>query len=224
MDVEKKVEEKKLSSILNSIQIALDGYDDIFSDFDPSPYNHRLLSDDFIKEIQKRYIETRKGDFEVRFSLPQIARDPKIEALIKKRFKEYFFSQIKEINSQIESKQRMGIVRVAMGFLLLSIELVGRLYGMGPNFIFDLLTVIIVPAGWYSMYSGLEFIFDHPQKMVEQRKFLKKFHDAIYLFVSEEDLVSSIETTSDQRPLEIFLTEKGEKAQTSEVKKETEKK
>src|SRR3989338_8032949 len=47
-ELARKIEDGKLSSILNSIQIALDHYDDIFSDFDPSPFNQRMLSDDFL--------------------------------------------------------------------------------------------------------------------------------------------------------------------------------
>lgn len=66
-ELAKKVEDGRLSSILNSIQIALDHYDDIFSDFDPSPFSQRMLSDDFLKEMQKRYIETKKGSLKYGF-------------------------------------------------------------------------------------------------------------------------------------------------------------
>lgn len=206
---ETKVEEKKLSSIINSIQIALDGYDDIFSDFDPSPYGQRILSDDFIKEMQKRYIETKKGDFEVRFSLPAAFRDSKTETTIKKRLKDYFHSQMKEIESEIQKHRGMGIMRFAAGFVLLSVELLIRLY-LAQQLGLELLGVILVPAGWFLMYSGLEQIFDSPYKFKDQQRFARKFHNAIYLFVSEEDVVKNIETTSDQKPLGIFVQEGGQ--------------
>jgi hypothetical protein len=63
----------------------------------------------------------------------------------------------------------------------------------------------MVPAGWFMMYSGLEHLFDYPQKIADQRRFVRKFHEAIYLFVAEEELVKNIETTSDQKPLELFI-------------------
>lgn len=207
MELEKKVEDKRLSSVLNSIQIALDGYDDIFSDFDPSPYSQRVLSDDFVKEIQKRYIETKKGDFEVRFSLPVKLRNPKTEALIKKRLKEYFTAQYKEVENELEKKKRTGILKFVIGFLLLAGEVINRFYTKN-DILFDILSVLFVPAGWYGMFSGLESFFDLPQRYSDQKRFLKKFRDAIYLFVSEEAVVKSIETTSDQTPLEIFMQDK----------------
>jgi len=204
MEMEKKVEDNRFSSVLNSIQIALDGYDDIFSDFDPSPYNHRVLSDDFIKEIQKRYVETKKGDFEVRFSLPEKSRNPKIESLIKKRFKEYFTIQLKAMEEEVEQKKRIGALKFVIGFFLLAGEVVNRFYTQS-DIIFDILSVLFVPAGWYGMFSGLESFFDMPQKTKDQRRFLRKFRDANYLFVSEEEAVRHIESTSDQKPLEVFM-------------------
>jgi hypothetical protein len=204
MEMEKKVDDKRLSSVLNSIQIALDGYDDIFSDFDPSPYSQRILSDDFIKEIQKRYIETKKGDFEVRFSLPDKLRDQKTESLIKKRLKEYFTAQLKEMENEIERKKQSGMIKFAIGFLLLAGEVINRFYTKN-DIVFDILSVLLVPAGWYGMFSGLESFFDLPQRTHDQRRFMRKFRDAIYLFVSEETVVKHIESTSDQKPLEVFM-------------------
>ena len=51
---------KTLKRILSSVHIALDDYDDIFSDFDISPYNQRALSKDFLDELK-----TRVGDGKV---------------------------------------------------------------------------------------------------------------------------------------------------------------
>ena len=205
-ELARKIEDGKLSSILNSIQIALDHYDDIFSDFDPSPFNQRMLSDDFLKEMQKRYIETKKGDFEIRFSLPASLRDAKIEGLIKKRLKDYFHKQIKDVEVEVEKRQNSGIQRVGFGFVVLAIELLMNIYGF-TKFPLNFLGVILVPAGWFGMYSGFEMFFDQPQKLIEQKKFYKKFHDAIYLFMSEEEILHNIETTSDQKPLDIVIKE-----------------
>ncbi len=41
-----KKEKQKAGSFINLVDIALDGYDDIFSDFDSSPYSRRTLSMD----------------------------------------------------------------------------------------------------------------------------------------------------------------------------------
>jgi hypothetical protein len=92
MPAEKKDDER---ASLREITIQLDVYDDIFSDFDPRPYQERELSEDFLKEIQRRYLEDNRGRFEIHFTIPSSERDTKEEALIKKRLREHFLSMAK---------------------------------------------------------------------------------------------------------------------------------
>ena len=72
---------------LREITIQLDTYDDIFSDFDPRPYSSRALSEDFIKEIKRHYMEDKRGRFEVHFTIPASERNIGDEGLIKKRLR-----------------------------------------------------------------------------------------------------------------------------------------
>jgi len=46
---------------LKEIAIVIDTWDDVFSDFDPSPLNERTVSGDFVEELKKRYRETQRG-------------------------------------------------------------------------------------------------------------------------------------------------------------------
>ncbi len=172
---------------ISSIVIALDDYNDIFSDFDMSPYQHRLLSDDFLKEIQKRYMESKKGDIEVKLSLPEKLRDPKLEGIIKKRIREYFNLQVKETDSAIKKRRITGMVYLVIGFFLLAVE-----YQLAePGFAETLpraLGILLLPAGWFSMWNGLDLLIQIPEKIAEQRKLYTKFAKADYVFVSEEEL------------------------------------
>jgi hypothetical protein len=60
-----------VTEVLKTTQVALDNYDDIFSDFDYSDYSKRLLSYDFLKELRRRYEERKKGEYEITFSIPK---------------------------------------------------------------------------------------------------------------------------------------------------------
>ncbi|MDO8554398.1 MAG: hypothetical protein Q7S22_06320 [Candidatus Micrarchaeota archaeon] len=201
-EIKKIIEEPKVSTLLNSIQISLDEYDDIFSDFDPSPYAKRLLSEDFLKEIQRRYIETDKGEIEIRFTLPAKLRDMKTEGLIKKRLNHYFLIKIKDMDNQLKKLKTMGITYFIVGFALLSLDI----------FIYDsqglmtkLLSILLTPAGWYGMYTGLEHIFSHPSELVEKRSFYERFQKAKYVFISEEELVKHVEEVI--KPTSAMTTE-----------------
>ncbi len=189
-EIKKIIEEPKVSTLLNSIQISLDEYDDIFSDFDPSPYTKRLLSEDFLKEIQRRYIETDKGEIEIRFTLPSKLRDLKTEGLIKKRLNHYFLMKIRNADDELKKIKTKGIIYFIVGFSLLSVDIF--IYD-SQDLITRLLSILLTPAGWYGMYTGLEHVFSHPSELVDKRKFYERFQKAKYLFISEEELVKHVE-------------------------------
>src|SRR3989339_701864 len=64
-------EEKQSIRHISQVSMWLDGYDDIFSDFDPRPYSQRSLSDDFLSEA-KKVSSGKTGDrLELRFLIPE---------------------------------------------------------------------------------------------------------------------------------------------------------
>jgi hypothetical protein len=65
-----------------------DSYTDIFSDFDPRPFDIRTLSDDFITECQKRIPVIRENDPapELRLLIPQLKREKRLEPTILSRY------------------------------------------------------------------------------------------------------------------------------------------
>jgi len=198
MEIKKAVaaEEMKPATLINLVHIALDDYDDIFSDFDPSPYSSRLLSDDFLKEVQKRYTENKKGSFEVRFSLPAALRSAKTEGLIKKRLKDYFSMRLRDINHELEKQKRKGGIYLVTGFVILSATIFLATYNRDSEFIFKLPEILLVPLGWYTIWMGIEKILETPSKLDDQKRFYEKFKKADYQFIPEEEIVKQIEATA----------------------------
>ncbi len=211
MEIKKAVaaEEMKPAAFINLVHIALDNYDDIFSDFDPSPYSSRLLSDDFLKEVQKRYIENKKGNFEVRFSLPATLRSAKTEALIKKRLKDYFTMQLKSIDYELKKQKEKGGIYLVIGFVILSTTILLATYNHNSDFILKLPEILLVPLGWYMTWMGIEKILETPSKLEDQKKFYEKFGKANYQFISEEEIVEQIGTIVAKEEEKKSETEKG---------------
>ncbi len=189
----KIIEEKKPSSLFNLLHIALDTYDDIFSDFDPSAYSHRVLSDDFLKEIQKRYAETKYGDIELKFSIPSARRSIKTETLIKKRLNEYFQNQINLLDIEISNRKRTGSIYFFTGFfVLLSLFIVYSLDKFLSSHAREIITLILTPLGWFGMWEGLNLLIQAPIKYEDQKKFYLKFSKANYIFINEEDFIKEL--------------------------------
>lgn len=178
---------KSVSDVLQRADIALDGYEDIFSDFDPSPYSKRLLSDDFLSELHRRYSVTGKGKLEVLFTLPKADRDEKTEALIKKRIKDYFRGRVKDVERRARDKTRAGIVRIAAGIIFSLAFFAFPELEAAPAA--TILSVLI----WYSMWTGFESLSEASIRLNRRRAFAERFLKAEYEFVAEEDVLESMQ-------------------------------
>ena len=187
----KAAQEQKTASLINLLHIALDNYDDIFSDFDPSAYERRVLSEDFLKEVQRRYAETKTGDIEIRFSIPAAVRSIKVESTIKKRLKEYFHAQKKEIDSEVSKRKVTGAIYFAVGFFVLGLTATAA--EMFPNSrSVDVTSILLTPIGWFGMWEGVVQLVQVPQKFADQRKFFSKFSKANYIFMDEQEYVQQL--------------------------------
>ncbi|MFA6489953.1 MAG: hypothetical protein WCT52_04710 [Candidatus Micrarchaeia archaeon] len=168
------------------ITIQLDTYDDIFSDFDPRPYQERELSEDFIKEIQRRYMEDKRGRFEVHFTVPFSERDAKEEALIKKRLREHFAVMVRREDETIKSTKSRGYIYMLVGAIVLLADVYALFLLEGTSLEYRILSILLVPAGWYGMWTGIEKIIDDPFASIERRAAFDKFEKANYVFISNE--------------------------------------
>jgi len=193
-----KPEEKlEFATAFKGIQVALDYYQDIFSDFDTAPYSHRTISNDFLGEIERRYVESKPGEFEVRMTLPAKERDPKVEAVIKKRLKDYFILKLKEKDDEIAKKRRTAYVRIATGVLLMVV-----VFEIPFGQSLAVSNILSVP-GWFLLWSGFENIFDIPGRLAEERQFVLRFSKAKYHFFSEEEISGVFEKQPEPLPVPI---------------------
>ncbi|MFH1394012.1 MAG: hypothetical protein ABII71_00325 [Candidatus Micrarchaeota archaeon] len=183
MEEPKQAEVKTVSDALRSIQIALDNYDDIFSDFDPSPYQRRLLSDDFLKELYRRYAMTRKEEFIVNFTLPKKERSEKTEELIRKRLKDHFRGRLRKADKKAKELRKNGLLRLLAGFAISTLMLVFS----GPELL-PFITMVSVLA-WYLLWSGYENFFEAAGKTSVRKAYYERFLGAKYNFSDEEDVL-----------------------------------
>lgn len=152
----KKIDkELNTSRKINEVNILLDSYADIFSDFDSSPYADKTLSDDFISQA-KRISKNKTGKkIILKFFLPEKERQSDSEKIITDRLTYYF----KRVREQLESEIKKTNLK---GFLLLSIGIVLMITASYISFIkpqlyyVHLLLVLSEPAGWFLLWAGLD--------------------------------------------------------------------
>jgi hypothetical protein len=162
-----------------NISIALDNYDDIFSDFDPRPYSKRELSLDFLREMERRHLEAG-STVEVRFLIPPSARDKTEEEFIIRRLRDHFSTEKKEVVAKVSRLQQTGIKLAVIGFALMIIGIVlveaPSLKSVSP------LSQTVIVASWFFLWTGLEKLFLENTQLQQDGEKFEKLRKASYLF------------------------------------------
>jgi len=150
--------EIKASTKSDEISIWLDTYEDIFSDFDPRPYTHRSLSDEFISELKKASKVKTAAHITLRFFISENKRNLREEELIKGRLTDYFKRHTEIIRKEIKHTKKISYIMLGTGAALF---LCGTyLHGLrADSFLRNLGIVLTEPGGWFLTWTGLERLF-----------------------------------------------------------------
>ncbi len=162
-----------------NISLILDSYKDIFSDFDPRPYNVKALSDDFLLACKKASVD-KDEELELRFLVPKHKRDTNEEYEIRKRLRTHFHKHYKEKEKEIKQIKKEGL---AWFFLGAFVMLISAYVYKFPGFLFEFLFVISQPAGWFFFWEGLGKIFMEAKKKKPDYEFYRKMSKAHIYFL-----------------------------------------
>jgi hypothetical protein len=143
------------------IALALDTYDDIFSDFDPRGYGERALSRDFLDELRlrsRRY--GRRQKLALVFLVPEAERDADAEVVVAARMRSFFHERRTHYLRLGRSSRLSAAIFVLTGLAL----------SLGANFVAASLSVLplfsdflLIPA-WFFVWNGLQhFVTDRKE-------------------------------------------------------------
>jgi hypothetical protein len=163
-----------------NISLILEGYNDLFSDFDPRPTEQRALSDDFLIEV-KRAARDKELGLELRLLMPKIKRNLLEESKIKKRIKTHFNKYYKE---KIRDIKRLRIEGGLLCFVGIALSIAATFIYSNTSFLSTLALVILEPAGWFSIWNGLDKLFFEIRGKKPEIDFYKKMANAEVSFIS----------------------------------------
>jgi len=167
---------------LKEVDIAIDTWDDIFSDFDPSPLNERTLSEDFIVELRKRYRETRKGSFAVTIYAPTSLKDAKSESTVIQRLKRHFQHRSMQRQKEIARIRIKGVIFVLFGICFLTFLTLAAYFKIFNNLAIDILGIVVMPLGWFGIWEGFSKVVDTSPKFIQEEILFDKLSKAQYRF------------------------------------------
>ena len=171
----KGVREKSKRELLNmsEISLILDGYDDIFSDFDPRGYSVRALSTDFLHEAE-RASRDKVEHPNLILMTPQKSRNTQKEQIIKKRLKHHFEKHYHRIEHHYKETIRHGIYFTLAGISCMFIAVYILHYVISTSIWRDFLIVMLEPGGWFLFWEGLFQIIFESKKTKPELHFYAK--------------------------------------------------
>lgn len=170
-----KGEVKKLPLQINS-------YNDIFSNFDPRPFEHRALSVDFLDEA-KRATREINGEIDLKFYIPREKRNLNQEVWIKRRLLEHFKKHHEITLKEKHSMIKKGFLFIAGGILLMILATYILFnYKDGP--IRGFLIILLEPGSWFLFWEGLDLAIFESKKSKGELEFYKKMSHCRIEFVN----------------------------------------
>ena len=142
---------------LAEVNILLDSYDDMFSDFDPSEYAERTLSDDFIIQAQKISKNKDGTKISLKLLIPALARNEADEKVIIKRLYSHFNNAYLQAKGDVRKSNIKGILLTSIGTAFMVIA--SYLSFMKPEkYHVHFLIVLFEPGGWFLLWAGLDHL------------------------------------------------------------------
>ncbi|MDQ3108780.1 MAG: hypothetical protein M3R17_02705 [Bacteroidota bacterium] len=175
--------ENHTKQMLRDLNLWIDSYDDLFSDFDSRPLSERGISDDFISELNK-LIPEKEGFIEtLRFQVPAKVRDEKTEAIIIDRLSKDFSRHYLRFTDEVDANRKKGILMTFFGIAALITAVL--IISLGENVIWqNTLKVLFEPAGWFLVWSGLDKIFFGGKSVKQRREHYARLEKSKVEFVS----------------------------------------
>lgn len=159
---------------IQEISIAIDSWDDIFSDFDPSPLEQRVLSEDFLSELRKRYRETQLGNYVITLYAPITFKDDNTERIVIKRLKQYFKFRFLALTKELNHHRAKGGLFIVLGVVALGIMSMVTFLELLSQLPIELLGIVLVPLGWFGIWEGFSRIIEPAPKLTQELELYNK--------------------------------------------------
>ena len=155
------------------VSILLDSYDDIFSDFDPSAYSERTLSDDFIIQAKKFSRNKIGNKISLRLLLSANKRNEQEEKVIIKRLHSYFKGVHEQLETEVRKTNTRGWILTLIGIAVMIAA--SYISFMKPEkYPVHLLLVLFEPAGWFLLWAGLDHLANSSKETKKDIDFYAK--------------------------------------------------
>lgn len=174
----------KDTSEIADVKLIIQGYEEIFSEFDPRALSERGLSGDFLFESERAVMAKSVEKIDFLMLLPEKSRNLAKEKTIRERLKKYFKKHYEIMQHEKKKIVNKGIAFTVSGILLMLIATILFFKFKEESFLTSFLVVLLEPGGWFLFWEGLDLIIFSSKDKVPHLNFYKKMADANIKFAS----------------------------------------
>ena len=157
---------------MTELDLWLDSYDDIYSDFDSRHYLKRRISEDFLYEL-RREMKYKEHNAEGLFLLlPQEQRDEESEKVIVSSLGDFFRRQFLFHQYKCRGKLRNGILTLLSGIMIILLNSWTE-FPLSPSHVIVSIKALLEPAGWFLIWASFDFLFYDFTRLKNERDFYK---------------------------------------------------
>ena len=179
--IPEKSEEQRLRDI-REMAVVIDTWNDIFSDFDPSPLSIRTVSNDFVEELHKRYTETKTGTLVIKFYAPHNLESKESERMVQQRLKKHFNYLALVAKRELFRIRWRGILFIIVGVVALSFLTLATYFSLFSEIAIEIIAIILMPLGWFGIWEGFSKLVDTSPTPKRNFAFYNKLAKATYKF------------------------------------------
>jgi hypothetical protein len=155
------------------LNLWLDSYDDIYSDFDSRHYLKRRISEDFLHELRTEMKYKEEHADAMILLLPDERRAEEAEKIIAESLTDFLAGQFRFHSNKCRMKMNRGILILSAGFVIMLVNLSVGFFS-GASFAAHAVRVLLEPGGWFLLWAGLDFLFYDFAELKKERDFYKK--------------------------------------------------
>lgn len=164
------------------IQISLDKYDDVFDDWDSSPFKMRDIEDEFLDFIWDS-IEDIPSHMDVifEFSIPQTLQNEQKEKVLISALNHQFDYMLRKIKRQRikDLKETLRYFSIGVFFFIVFYTV----FDEASSFISQIIKDGLFVGGWLFIWETFSNIFIKSYKLSEERQIIQRFKRAQIKFI-----------------------------------------
>lgn len=160
------------------LDLWLDHYDDIYSDFDSRHYLKRRISDDFLYEVRTSFRHKEGHIDDLVLILPAEKRQEQAEQMIAESLNNYWHRQYESRREAARKKRGVGLLFLFSGMTLMVVNTFISYYYKSESFPLTAVRVLLEPAGWFMIWAAMETLFYELRTIKKEKNFFREISEA----------------------------------------------